>query len=106
MPIIEFLNQVNPGPLFVAALIPYICFLYWAQKSQAIPLISLWGYRLTLLFVFMTIVFAIVSQIYFGEELTNVDPLHGAAEAFLTLSDALILFGFYQFLREKEVKNS
>ena len=42
----------------------------------------------------------------FKDDLTNVDPLHGAAESFLTLSDGLIAFGFVQALQNKDVKNS
>jgi hypothetical protein len=37
---------------------------------------------------------AIVAQLRFGELLANVDPLHGGAEAFLTLSNLLVLLGF------------
>tara|TARA_Y100001968_G_scaffold5989_1_gene5204 strand:+ start:2737 stop:3075 length:339 start_codon:yes stop_codon:yes gene_type:complete len=104
--IIQFLNGIDPGPLFVASLFPYLLFLYWAKKSEYIPSISMWGFRLTLLFVFMTIIFAILAKVLFGEELTNIDPLHGAAESFLTLSDALVLFGFIQLIQRNEVKNS
>ena len=58
----------------------------------------------------MTIIFAIISLIYFGEELTNVDVLHGLAESFLTISDALVVYGFVlmlQTVRSKtQVNNS
>ena len=68
------------------------------------------GFQLTLLFVFMTIVFAIIAQIYFGDELTNVDILHGLAESFLTISDAFVVYGFVLMLQsiktKTEVKNS
>ena len=104
--IIQFLNGIDPGPLFVASLLPYLLFLYWAKKSESIPSISLWGFRLTLLFVFMTIVFAILAKAFFADELTNIDPLHGAAEAFLTLRAALVLYGFVQLIQRNEVKNS
>tara|TARA_Y100001968_G_scaffold136853_2_gene125041 strand:+ start:3212 stop:3550 length:339 start_codon:yes stop_codon:yes gene_type:complete len=104
--ILIFLNSVDPGPLFVISLLPYIVFLYYAQKTLSIPKISLLGFRLTLLFVIMTIIFAVISLYIFNEELTNVDPLHGAAEVFLTLSDALILLGFSKIYQEIHVKNS
>ena len=104
--LIEFFGQIDPGPFFVLSLFPYLLFLFWLQKSDSIPKISLWGFRLTLLFVFMTILFAILAQIFYGDELTNVDPLHGTAEAFLTLSDALIAYGFVKQVQDKEVKNS
>ena len=90
---IEILGNIDPGPFFVISIIPYLLFLYWLKKSDSISKISLWGFRMTLVFVFMTIVFAVIALAMFGDELTNVDHLHGAAEAFLTFSDALILFG-------------
>ena len=100
------LKEIDPSPFFVLSLIPYLAFLYWAQKSESIPQLALWGFRLTLLFVLMTIVFAIVASQFYGGELTDVDPLHGAAEAFLTLSDALIVLGFFQVARRNVVNNS
>jgi len=58
----------------------------------------------------MTIVFAIIAQIYYGDELTNVDVLHGLAESFLTISDAFVVYGFVlmlqSFKNKTEVKNS
>ncbi len=103
---LEFLGKIDPGPFFVLSLIPYLFFLYWAQKSKSIPKISLWGFRLTLLFVFVTIVLAIVAKLLFEAELTEIDPLHGTAEAFLTISDALVALGFLGFGQKKVVNNS
>ncbi len=107
---LESIARVDPSPFFILSLIPYLVFLRYAGKTKSIPKISLLGFKLTLLFVFMTIVFAIISLIYFGEELTNVDVLHGLAESFLTISDALVVYGFVlmlQSLRSKaEVNNS
>tara|TARA_Y100001968_G_scaffold321506_1_gene356043 strand:+ start:42153 stop:42479 length:327 start_codon:yes stop_codon:yes gene_type:complete len=94
--LLEFLAEIDPGPFFVLSLIPYIAFLFWAQKSDSIPKISLLGFKLTILFVAMTIVFAVIALNAYGDELTNIDPLHGAAESFLTISDALVLYGFVQ----------
>ncbi len=104
--LLAYLGGVDPSPFFVLSLIPYLGFLYWAAKSKEIPPISLWGFRLTLLFVAMTIVFAIIASVSYGEELTNIDPLHGAAEAFLTLSDALIALGFLGIGKKNLVNNS
>ena len=104
--VLDFLATVDPGPFFVLSLFPYIAFLYWAQKSSSIPRISQWGFRLTLVFVLMTIIFAIIAKLVYGGELTDVDPLHGAAEAFLTLSDALIVLGFFNLQKTKVVNNS
>ena len=92
--ILNFISNIDPSPFFGLSLVPYLLFLYWAQKSKKIPKASLWGFRLTLLFVLMTVVFAIIAQSVYGDELTNVDYLHGSAEAFLTLSDALVVLGF------------
>ena len=107
---LESIARVDPSPFFILSLIPYLVFLRYAGKTNSIPKISLLGFKLTLLFVFMTIVFAIISLIYFGEELTNVDVLHGLAESFLTISDALVVYGFalmLQSVRSKtEVNNS
>ena len=88
------IGTLDPGPLFVISLFPYLFFLYWAQKSSSIPKIALWGFRLTLLFVAITIALSIVAQILYGQELTDIDPLHGSAEAFLALSDGLVVLGF------------
>ncbi len=107
--ILEHLGKIDPSPFFVLSLLPYLFFLHWAKKSSFIPGLSLLGFRLTLLFVAMTIIFAIVALKVYGQDLTDVDPLHGAAEAFLTLSDALIAFGFLKILKgehNKEIKNS
>ena len=107
---LESIARVDSSPFFILSLIPYLVFLRYAGKTKSIPKISLLGFKLTLLFVFMTIVFAIISLIYYGEELTNVDVLHGVAESFLTISDALVVYGFVLMLqsarRKKEVNNS
>ena len=97
--VFNYLNGFDPSPFFVLSLLPYLLFLYWLNKSNDIPRLSLWGFRLTLLFVFITIICAIIAKLYYGAELTEVDPLHGAAESFLTLSDALIVFGFLSVLK-------
>ena len=106
VPSLETIGSIDPSPFFIGSLIPYLFFLNFAKKCTSIPKISLLGYRLTLLFVFMTIVLAIVALIIFNEELTNIDPLHGLAEAFLTISDALVAYGFYTSFQKQQVKNS
>ena len=107
---LESISKIDPGPFFILSLIPYLVFLRYAGKTKLIPKISLLGFKLTLLFVFMTIIFAIISLIYFNDELTNVDILHGLAESFLTISDGFVVYGFVlmlQSIRNKsEVKNS
>ena len=54
----------------------------------------------------MTIVLAIFALQFYDAELTDIDYLHGTAEAFLTLSDALVLWGFVQLLNDTQVNNS
>ena len=107
---LESIARIDPSPFFILSLIPYLFFLRYLGKTKIIPKISFLGFKLTLLFVFMTIVFAIISKIYYGEELTNVDVLHGIAESFLTISDAFVVYGFVlmlQSIRNKtDVKNS
>ncbi len=103
---LEYLATIDPSPFFVLSLLPYLFFLHWAKKSSFIPKISLLGFRMTLVFVAMTIIFAIVALKVYGQELTDVDPLHGSAEAFLTLSDALVAIGFVRLENNKVVNNS
>ena len=93
-------ENIDPGPIFVISLFPYLIFLYWAQKSKSIPKTSLWGFRLTLLFVLVTIIFSIAAKLIYGLELTEVDQLHGSAEAFLAFSDALVVLGFAGILEK------
>ena len=80
--------------LQVLSLLPYLGFLWWASKVEAFPRLALRGFQLTLLFVAVTIAAAIVAQVRFGALLADVDPLHGGAEAFLTLSNLLVMLGF------------
>ncbi len=107
---LESMAKIDPSPFFILSLIPYLVFLHFAGKTKLIPKISFIGFKLTILFVFMTIIFAIISLIYFGEELTNVDVLHGLAESFLTISDALVVYGFVLMLQtvrsKSQVNNS
>jgi hypothetical protein len=91
---LEALAGIDPAPLFVLSLLPYLAFLWWASRVRAFPRLALLGFQLTLLFVAVTIVAAVVAQLKFGRQLADVDPLHGGAEAFLTLSNALVMLGF------------
>jgi hypothetical protein len=88
------LGKVNPAPLFVVSLLPYLAFLRWAARSARVPLLALRGFQFTLVFVAVTIAAAVVAEQRFGHQLADVDPLHGGAEAFLTLANLLVLLGF------------
>lgn len=93
---IQQLASVDPSPLFAVSLLPYLGFLHWAAQCKSIHPLTLLGFRLTLLFVAVTIAAAIVALTVLDAELVAVDPLHGGAEAFLTLSNALIVAGLVQ----------
>ncbi|MFM1799898.1 MAG: hypothetical protein RLZZ117_2176 [Cyanobacteriota bacterium] len=93
-PPLTSLAGVNPGPFFVLSLLPYLAFLLWASKVRAFPRMALLGFQLTLLFVAVTIGASVIAQQRYGELLANVDGLHGGAEAFLTLSNLLVVLGF------------
>ncbi len=88
------LGTIDPAPFFVLSLFPYLAFLWWARQVRAFPRLALRGFQLTLLFVAVTIAAAVVAQQVYGRQLADVDPLHGGAEAFLTLSNLVVLLGF------------
>ena len=94
LPLLERMGEWDPAPLFVLSLLPYLAFLLWAGQVKAFPRLALRGFQLTLLFVAVTIGAAIVAETRFHAVLANVDPLHGGAEAFLTLSNLLVVIGF------------
>ena len=83
----------DPAPLFAASLIPYLLFLFWLRQSGTLPLMAERGFQLTLLFVAVTIVAAIAAQLCCSAELVEIDWLHGGAEAFLTLSNTVLVIG-------------
>ncbi len=91
---LERLGGVDPTALFVLSLLPYLAFLWWASQVEAFPRLALRGFQLTLLFVAVTIGAAIVAESRYHQLLANVDSLHGGAEAFLTLSNLLVVLGF------------
>jgi hypothetical protein len=93
----QFLDQLagfDPAPLFVLSLLPYLALLWWASQVRAFPRLALAGFAFTLVFVAATIVASILAERRYGALLADVDPLHGGAEALLTLSNVLVLLGF------------
>jgi len=94
--LLQALAAIDPAPLFALSLLPYLLFLWWSWRSGRLPRLAFWGFCLTLLFVVITIVAALVAEGVYGKQLADVDPLHGGAEAFLTLSNLLVLLGFRQ----------
>lgn len=93
--------MISKETLFALSLFPYLGFLWFITRSGKMPRLSLIGFYMTLVFVGVTIPAGIYSQVAYGESLANVDWLHGGAEFFLTLSNILIVLGFYQAVREK-----
>jgi hypothetical protein len=98
---LQQLGAVDPTPLFVASLIPYLAFLRWAGRVEAFPRLALRGFQLTLVFVAVTIAAAVLAQLRYGALLANVDPLHGGAESLLTLSNLLVALGFLGLRRQR-----
>jgi hypothetical protein len=94
LPLLRRLGEIDPTPFFVLSLLPYLLFLRWAARLRAFPRLALRGFQLTLLFVAITIAAATLAETRYGEQLADVDLLHGAAESFLTLSNLLIAVGF------------
>ena len=95
------LAGVDPAPLFALSLLPYLAFLWWARRIEGFPPLALRGFGLTLVFVAVTIAAALIAQQQFGQQLADVDGLHGGAEAFLTLANLLVASGFALAARER-----
>ena len=97
--LLQGLAAIDPGPLFVLSLLPYLAFLWLAGRVEGFPPLALRGFQLTLLFVAVTIGASILALQTSGRQLADVDPLHGGAEAFLTLANLLVAIGFSQAAR-------
>jgi hypothetical protein len=91
---LSWLAGVDPTPLFVLSLLPYLAFLWWAGRIEGFPKLALRGFQFTLVFVAVTIGAAVIAQLRYGALLANVDPLHGGAESLLTVSNLLVVLGF------------
>ncbi|MFS8860617.1 DUF3593 domain-containing protein [Synechococcus sp. B60.1] len=87
--------------LFALSLFPYLVFLFFLSRLRRIPRLALIGFWLLLLFVAVSIPAGLYAQLHYGTSLANVDPLHGAAEAFLTLSNILVALGFKQAIDQQ-----
>ena len=98
------LADIDPSPIFALSLIPYLLFLHWVRQCSGISKLALLGFKLTLLFVFITIIAAIAANYFFSSDLVSVDTLHGGAELFLTISNATLVMGLWP--SKKTVNNS
>ena len=103
---LDFLSRFDNTALFAVSIIPYSIFLFYLYKINKINNLIKIGFSLTVLFVFITILLSIYSLTSLNLTLVEVDVLHGSAEFFLTLSDAVILIGFIKMLKVLELKNS
>lgn len=83
--------------LFQVSLIPYLALLYFLSRSETnTPKLGNFGFQFLLVFVAATIPAGIYAKVAYGETLANVDYLHGIAEAFLTITNLIIISGFRQ----------
>ncbi|MEM9213121.1 MAG: DUF3593 domain-containing protein [Cyanobacteria bacterium P01_F01_bin.150] len=87
--------------LFGLSLFPYIGFLWFLTRTPETPRLALIGFYGTLVFVAVTIPAGIYAERVYNDVLANVDAIHGGAEFFLTLSNILVVVGFYKAVRSK-----
>ncbi|MFZ4674173.1 MAG: DUF3593 domain-containing protein [Nodosilinea sp.] len=88
--------MIDKNTLFAVSLFPYLGFLWFMTRTKETPRLALIGFYALLVFVAITIPAGIYAKVGLREELANVDWLHGSAEAFLTLSNILVVLGFRQ----------
>ncbi len=99
--------MLDKQTLFAFSLFPYLGFLFFLTRSRQTPKLALIGFYVLLVFVAVTIPAGIYAKVAFGEELANVDWLHGSAELFLSISNILVVLGFRQaVLQLKRAKSS
>ncbi|TAF56388.1 MAG: DUF3593 domain-containing protein [Oscillatoriales cyanobacterium] len=87
--------------LFALSLFPYLGFLWFMTRSGQTPKLALMGFYTLLVFVAVTIPAGLYARHAYGQELANVDWLHGSAEIFLTLSNILVVLGFERAVRSQ-----
>jgi serine O-acetyltransferase len=92
--------------LFAISLFPYLGFLWFMTRSGQMPRLALIGFYFLLVFVAVTIPAGIYAQVHYGDQLANIDWLHGRAESFLTISNILVVLGFYQAIAKQQDINT
>ena len=97
---------MSKDTLFAVSLFPYLGFLWFLTRSGQTPRLALIGFYVLLVFVGVTIPAGIYAKVAFGEQLANVDWLHGSAEFFLTLSNILVVLGFRQAIIQHKRSSS
>jgi len=98
--------MISKDALFALSLFPYLGFLWFISRSKLMPRLALYGFYGTLVFVGVTIPAGIYAKVHYGQALANVDWLHGGAEVFLTLSNILIVLGFWKAIKQLKVKTA
>lgn len=98
--------MISKDTLFAVSLFPYLGFLWFLTRSGQTPRLALIGFYTLLVFVAVTIPAGIYAKIVLGEQLANVDWLHGSAEFFLTLSNILVVLGFHQAITQHKRSSS
>jgi hypothetical protein len=93
--------MLDKNTLFAMSLFPYLGFLWFMTRTKETPRLALIGFYALLVFVAITIPAGIYAKVGLREELANVDWLHGGAEAFLTLSNILVVLGFRQAVMQQ-----
>ena len=88
--------MLDKNTLFALSLFPYLGFLWFLTRTQSTPRLALIGFYVLLIFVAVTIPAGLYAKVALQSELADVDWLHGSAEAFLTLSNILVVLGFRQ----------
>ncbi len=91
--------------LFALSLLPYLIFLVFLTRTPTTPRLALIGFYVLLLFVGVTIPAGLYAKAVYGESLANIDPLHGGAEAFLSISNVLVALGFKQAIDHYQSKS-
>ena len=94
--------MISKDTLFAVSLFPYLGFLWFMTRSGQTPRLALIGFYVLLIFVAVTIPAGIYAQANYHQSLANVDWLHGSAEAFLTLSNILVVLGFRKAIIDRE----
>ena len=92
--------MISKETLFALSLFPSLGFLWFISRSPQMPRLALYGFYGTLVFVAITSPAGIYAKVQYGEELANVDWLHGGAEVFLTLANILLVLGFRQAVQQ------
>ena len=104
--IFDKLSIIDNKFIFIISVVPYSFFLFYLYKNPNISKTIKIGFTSTLLFVLITIIFSVIALTLYDKSLVEIDSFHGFAEAFLTITDFIILLGFIDLLKKIEVKNS